>query len=174
MAQTYFIDGYNLLLHAPELKRLANRDLESARETFINMIIPWCMNSGEQVNIIFDGQGRRTEKAESEHVAPNLNVIYTSGNTTADAIIERAVFKSQQRMSVIVVSADRGIVDLCMGMGALIMSPANFWTQIQESDQQVERKIASSKENSSLNRMEDRLGSDAMDKLKKLRDSLDD
>jgi len=174
MAQTYFIDGYNLLLNAPELKRLANRDLESARATFINMIIPWCMNSGEQVNIIFDGQGRRTEKAAPEHVAPNLDVVYTSGETSADAIIERAVFKSSQRMSVIVVSADRGIVELCMGMGALVMSPANFWTQIQDSDQQVERKLAASKQNTSLNRMEDRLDSDTMENLKKLRDSLDE
>ena len=174
MAQTYYIDGYNVLHYSDYLTELANTDLEYARGTLINEIVPWCGSTGDNVKIVFDGQGRQAETIETEHIGTNLDVIYAPKTKTADQIIERSVYKSNKKESIIVVSADRGIVDLCMGMGSLIMSPKNFWAMVRESGSQVSQKIERDKTRTSMGSMEDRLDETVRAQLQDLKDKLDE
>ena len=60
-----------------------------------------------------------------------------------------------------------------MGMGALIMNPKHFWDMLQESSNQVSRKIERDNMSTSMGSMEDRLDDSVLSKLRALKDKLD-
>lgn len=172
MSQHYIIDGYNLMHLSDGLVNMANRNLESGRDELINRVVRWAGTTDDQVTIIFDGQGRSTGPGDDPHAAPGVTVLFSSKQKTADDIIERAVYKAPRKESVIVVSADRGITQLCMGMGALMMSPDNFWTITQEAQQTVKASIKTQNQSTDANRLEDSLNADTLKKLNELKDKL--
>jgi predicted RNA-binding protein with PIN domain len=172
MKQTYYIDGYNVIHLSGELQALMNTDIELAREGLIEKIMRWCGASGEHAKIIFDGQGQQTQQSPHHDQTGPLEVIFSSKYKTADSIIERAVYKSSSKHAVIVVSADRGITDLCMGMGALVMSPNNFWYSIQETITETTRSIQQTRRGQ-IGRLEDQWDQETIDKLKRLKKKLD-
>lgn len=126
MSEIYFIDGYNLLHADPGWSALADRDLEAARETVIEAVSRWTIHRDCRACVFFDGQGRRHERYAAEPGRPNVEVVFTSSRLSADALIERGVYTAERRHAVIVVTADRGIRDFCLGLGALTMTPDHF------------------------------------------------
>jgi hypothetical protein len=172
MSQHYIIDGYNLMHFSEGLVGMANRNLESGRDELINRVVRWAGTIDDEVTIIFDGQGRATGPTDDPHGSPGVTVLFSSKQKTADDIIERAVYKAPRKEAVIVVSADRGIKELCLGMGALLMSPENFWTITQQAQQTVKASIKTHNQTTDLNRMEDRLDADILKKLNDLKDKL--
>lgn len=172
MHQTYYIDGYNVLHHCAELEELMRDHFEAARDQFIDRIIHWCAASGERANIIFDGQGKRTEASQDHSDTSLVEILFSSKHLTADMIIERAVFQASRRESIIVVSADRGITDLCMGKGALVMHPHHFWESIRETDSQTRRSVERT-QTSRMGSLEDTLDESAREHLERIRGELD-
>lgn len=170
--QTYYIDGYNLIHHSDSLRNLMDTDFEIARDKLVDLIIRWCASTGNHAKVIFDGQGKRVEQSPNHPSTDLVEIFFTSKHKTADSIIERAVYKSKHKNSVIVVSADRGITDLCMGMGALTMNPQHFLTSIQEARTETERTIRKTQK-SQIGTMEDRIDPAVLERLQKLRDDLD-
>lgn len=171
-SQTYYIDGYNLIYQSDTLRNMLNTDLEIARDKLIDQIVRWSASTGNRAHIIFDGQGKRLELSPNHPATDQVEILFTSKYKTADSIIERAVYKSKQKNSVIVVSADRGITDLCIGMGALIMNPQHFLTSIQESHVETKRSIQKS-QTKQISTLEDRMDSSTLEHLRKIRDELD-
>jgi hypothetical protein len=172
MSQHYIIDGYNLMHLSQGLVNMANRNLESGRDELVNRVVRWAGTIDDEVTVIFDGQGRSTELSDDPKAHPGVHVLFSSKQKTADDIIERAVYKAPRKEAVIVVSADRGIKELCLGMGALLMSPENFWTITQEAQQTVKASIKTQNRSTDVNRMEDRLDPDILKKLNDLKDKL--
>ncbi|HIA48393.1 MAG TPA: hypothetical protein EYN96_10600 [Candidatus Hydrogenedentes bacterium] len=172
MHQTYYIDGYNVLHHSSELEELMRDHFEVARDQLIDRIVHWCAASGEKANIIFDGQGKRTEASPNHPDTKLVEILFSSKHLTADMIIERAVFQSSRRESIIVVSADRGITDLCMGKGALVMHPRHFWESIRESDSETRRSVAKT-QTTRMGSLEDTLDDSAREHLERIRGELD-
>lgn len=174
MHDLYLIDGYNLLHALPEIERLANRHLETAREELAKRISKWCDTTGLRAYLIFDGQGRRSHERTVAGLSDRLRIVFTSHEKSADAIIERAVYDSPRKESVVVVTADRAITSLCLGMGALTMRPEYFLTSLSESVEQVrERADARKTDTEGFGRMEEQLDGGALDALKRLRERLD-
>lgn len=174
MSETYYIDGYNLLHYVPQWKDLARQDLEGARDALIIAVSKWCAATNHSAKIVFDGAGRRTETTEHAGASGEVEVLYTSRQKTADSIIERGVYETQHKASVIVVSADRGILDLCLGMGALSMRPENFVATMNEAATGLSEKIASGQLRGSLGTLGDTLNDDEKAELDRLRGRLKD
>lgn len=172
MHETYYIDGYNLLHQSPEWKALANSDLEAARNSLIEAVGAWCATAGNRAIIFFDGQGRRVESAPKGSVPPNLEVLYTSSRLTADAVIERGVYKSANRDKVIVVSGDHGILDLCRGMGALSLSPDNFLIELARDSAQLTQSVENTQTKTRMATLEQHLGEDSQQQLEQLKKKL--
>jgi predicted RNA-binding protein with PIN domain len=170
--QTYYIDGYNLIYQSDNLRNILHTDLEVARDKLVEQVIRWCATTGNKAHIIFDGQGKRLEQSPNHPVTNLVKILFTSKYKTADTIIERAVYKSKKKNSVIVVSADRGITDLCIGMGALIMNPQHFLTSIQDSQAEINRSIQKT-QTKQISTLEDRMDTNILDHLRKIRDELD-
>ncbi len=174
MSETYYIDGYNLLHYVPRWKELAEHDLEEARKALVIEVSKWCAATDHTAKVIFDGAGARTEVSDQAGRVGGVEVLYTSRHTTADAIIERGVYGTPERGSIVVVSADRGILDLCRGMGAMSMRPEHFLRTMGETIEDTTARILSTRSAKKLGTVEDLLDEADREDLKKLRKGLKD
>jgi predicted RNA-binding protein with PIN domain len=171
MARLYYVDGYNILHASSALRPVARRDFERAREMLIDKVALLCINTGKRVIVVFDGRGHRAEQVAHGRPVPGLEVVYASGNQTADAYIERQVYLFPDKFDVVVVSNDRGMRDLCRGMGALVMEADNFLAETRESREFVDAAVLHSRAPVPT-RLEDHLDGDAIAQLRRLRDRL--
>jgi predicted RNA-binding protein with PIN domain len=175
MPSLYYIDGYNVIHHCHRLKALARVDFESARETLIDRVARYCTDADKAAKIIFDGRGRHPDLISPFLCGPRLEVIYSAAHQTADALIEREVYEADKRASIVVVTSDRGIRDLCGGLGALTMHPDYFLTTIEESLQQARTSLAlAQRRPARATRMEDHLDEDTRKELEALRRKLEE
>ena len=173
MATTYYIDGYNVIHHSLLLKPLAAQDFEAARDALIEKVGRFCIATGHQAKIVFDGRGRRAQPPASVAHAPGLEVMYSPGHQTADALIERTVYAASDRRSVIVVTADRGIRSLCRGLSALVMEPDNFLSQVRETEAETRATIDHIQRPDALRRVEGRIDEASLERLQRLRKDLE-
>ncbi|NUM53624.1 MAG: NYN domain-containing protein [Candidatus Hydrogenedentes bacterium] len=174
MSSIYLIDAYNVMYQCPQLRPLARRDFEAARDALVDRVSRYCGTTGEPAKVIFDGRGRTPELHTPYRGAPGLEVIYSPGHLTADAVIEREVYSAHNRREIVVVSGDRGIRDLCRGLGSLVMAPEHFLNMIDEVLTRSSAHLRTSYERFSTNLLEDRLPDHAREKLTKLKKKLKD
>ncbi len=170
MPEIYYIDGYNLLHSKPEWSALADEDLEAAREAVVEAVNRWTQTRGGRACVFFDGQGRRHERIAHDPGRPAVEVVYTSSHLSADSLIERGVYTAEKRYNVIVVTADRGIRDFCLGLGALSMTPDHFIAGL--SGPTTARPP--SRPGKSVGSVEDLLDEDSARHLRELRDRIED
>jgi hypothetical protein len=168
---TYYLDGYNVIYRCPELQILAEEDFEAARDTLVDRVARFAAVTGAAIKIVFDGRGRRAEPGEARG-APGLEIMYSPGHQSADALIERLVYNSRQRREIIVVSGDAGIRQLCTALGSFVMAPEHFLTMVR--DKLRESGVALRREHERYRRMtvEDRLENGARDRLNELKGKL--
>ncbi|HQH67997.1 MAG TPA: NYN domain-containing protein [Candidatus Hydrogenedentes bacterium] len=175
MANLFYIDGYHVIHHCRRLKALARADFEAARETLIDRVARYCSDAGQAARIIFDGCGRRPDLISPFLSTPRLEVIYSPAHQTADALIEREVYEAGNRSAIVVVTSDRGIRDLCGGLGALTMHPDHFLKTIEESLQQARTSLQAAQHRPQrATRMEDHLDEETRASLENLRQRLED
>lgn len=172
MSTLYYIDGYNVLHKSRRLRPLISADNETAREGLIDKVAHLCSTTRTRAVIVFDGRGKNVpETVEHYRGVPNLEVRYAPHNSSADAVIERAVYRHTNRLEVVVVSNDRGLRDLCAGMGALVMGSDSFLDTCRDSRSETTQVLTKSR-NEQAAFIEDGLSEDAIAALKRLRDSL--
>jgi predicted RNA-binding protein with PIN domain len=171
MAGTYFIDGYNVLHTARTLRPLLDTDFEAAREALIERIALICLGGARAV-LVFDGQSKaRAQHAPHGRPAPGLEVVYAPAHHSADTVIERMVYQEKNRLEVCVVSNDRGLRDLCRGLGALTMEADAFLESGREQRRELKHRLGQSRKDAPAF-IEDALDADALAALKQLRDRL--
>ncbi len=172
MAWTYYIDGYNVIHHADILKSLLRENIEAARDALIEKVLLFCSGTSAKAVIVFDGQGRFTDAAIHDTGVPGLEVVYSSRGLTADAVIERRVYNVANRRNIIVVTADRGIRDLCSGLGTLTMAPDKFLATAKEARIHVTRSLDRVRRSDNFGGVESRLDTGAQERMRKLRERL--
>lgn len=171
MAERYYIDGYNVLHRDPTLSALAREDLEAAREALVEAVGRWCSRGDYRACIFFDGQGLQAHQLPPDPGRPNVEVVFTAAHLSADALIERGVYKAEDRQQVVVVSGDRGIRELCLGMGALSMTPEHFLAMLH-APEEAARRAQTGQEGRRMGAMEDLVDEAARHQLQALRDRL--
>jgi predicted RNA-binding protein with PIN domain len=106
----YLIDGYNLLYALPDIPP---GPWPTKREIFLALLMKSQLQGHNRMSVIFDnreGGGSKSQKGAIE-------VIYTSGETADDWIIQHVREVKNPRICV-VVSDDQGIRRLIRGTGA--------------------------------------------------------
>lgn len=174
MPTIYYIDGYNVLHKSSKLRPLAMKDFEAARDALVEQVAAYCTAVGKRAVIVFDGRGdqKHPERALPKAFAQGLEILYSPKDVSADAVIERLIYKSAHRLDLVVVSNDRGLRDLCRNLGALTMEADNFIESLRESREDTSQTLKSLQRTMPADHLEDRLGSDALERLKQLRDKL--
>jgi predicted RNA-binding protein with PIN domain len=169
MALLYYIDGYNVIHHCSRLKHLAHREFEAARDELADRVARFCVATSHSAKIVFDGAGRDPSPPELGGLVPRLEVIYSTKRQTADAYIERCVYVATDRKGIVVVSADRGIRQLCQGLGTLVMAPDHFLTEIRQVVTNAQIELSHAHRTHRRYTVEDRLDAKALLRLEKLK-----
>jgi predicted RNA-binding protein with PIN domain len=173
MPNTYYIDGYNVIHHSALLRPLADQDFEAARAALVEKVSRFCVATGNQAKIIFDGRGRQPDPVAPLAQVPGLEVLYSPGHQSADTLIERIVYAAEDRRSIIVVSGDRGIRALCRGLNALVMEPDNFLATVRDADADTRRALQHIQRPDTLRRIENRLDATDLDRLNRIKKDLE-
>ena len=170
---TFYIDGYNVIHHSSRLRSLAMHDFEVARDELVVKVSRFCGVSGQHATIVFDGRGRQAEPSMPDRAAPGFQVIYSPTHYSADTVIERLVYSAANRRNIIVVSADRGLRELCRGLGALVMDSSNFLATVNESLEDGRERLSRHYVSGGLARIEDGLDEKTLDSLDELKSKLE-
>jgi predicted RNA-binding protein with PIN domain len=173
MSQHYYIDGYNVMHKSSLLRPLAMEDFEAAREALVDKVAQFCVATGRRATIVFDGRNRhQPEKSLDTHGVSQLEVLYSPATLSADAVIERRVYRESNKLEVVVISNDRGLRDLCRNMGALTMEADHFLSSVHEVRREATERYEAPARSAMTEHLEDRLDGDTLARLKALKEKL--
>lgn len=130
------IDGYNIIFAWPELKEMAESNLEAARMRLLDILCNYNGIRGIRIIVVFDAyrvEGRR-EQVEDYH---NLSLVFTAEAQTADQYIEKFARDHQEKLRITVATSD-GLQQLIIrGAGSSLLSAR----ELQEEVVQVLSKM---------------------------------
>lgn len=172
MPQTYFIDGYNVVHFCSRLKALAGSNFEAARDTLIERVARFCGDTGKRAKVVFDGRGLRQDWSCPFDGVHGLQVVFSPAGQTADALIERMVYEASRRGDLVIVSGDRGLRELCRGMGAFTLQPDNFLATIEEALSQSRSNLSAFHQSPQRARLEDHLDPETLQRMEDLKKRL--
>ena len=176
MAEHYLVDGYNVVHHSSVLRPLAIKNFEAAREAFVEKLVGFCLATRHRVTVVFDGRDQyaRIHDGQSARGVPGLEIVYSPGHLSADAVIERTVYNTPKRLECIVVSNDNSLRNLCRGLGSMSMDADHFIKTVRDHQGQLREGLSLHSRNAAQpTLLEDRLDASAMEGLKALRDKLE-
>ncbi len=131
MSMTYYLDAYNLIHCSKPLSGLAEKSIGAARDLLIKMLGEYCMVSNDTVVLVFDGPADPSTVARYPDRSGSLRIEYCDNTMSADTYIGRAVFETDNRLAVVVVTADGAVAQGARGMGALVLTPQSFIDRIK-------------------------------------------
>ena len=125
------LDGYNIINSWKSLLDAKSKGLAYAREKLIHDMTQYKDFTGEEVSIVFDGI-RKLDFTIAEHIDTGVIVIFSRDGGSADAAIERMVYKLKDKSKTLVVTSDRMIRSMIEGMGARSISAENFEMEMKQ------------------------------------------
>ncbi|TRZ53287.1 MAG: hypothetical protein D4S01_01575 [Dehalococcoidia bacterium] len=115
------IDGYNLINQLPDLLKASGNSIDFARDRLLSMVEAYCDYNHAEGIIVYDGN-QRNRTIEGH----NPVIIFSKAGETADTVIESLIYKLDDKQKARVVTDDRQISNMIMGMGAFTMSTSSF------------------------------------------------
>lgn len=124
------VDGYNIIFAIPELKELAEVNIDSARDKLKDLL---CNYQGFKKNtliLVYDAYKVEggTGSVEKYH---NIHVVYTKEAETADQYIEKTVHEIGKKYHVTVATSDALEQKIIWGAGASRMSAKGLWEELE-------------------------------------------
>lgn len=166
----FLIDGYNVM---HELRRaeargsdgdLAPGQLEDERTRLLDRIASFMGGTHDRAVVVFDSSTSSLQKVES--ATTNMQVYFGSLQRSADAIIERVTYALSAAENVVVVTSDYGLQKTIFLPNVTRCSSRQFVSDLQHHT----REVANSQKCTSIvHRVEDRIGSESLERLKELR-----
>jgi len=116
------IDGYNLLYQDAALDGRRD-DLATARQRLVRRIEQSASGMAATITVVFDGREGGCDIALD---APNLEVLFSPANRTADGVIEQMVHDAPKPERILVVTSDWIEQRLVSVFGASVISCREF------------------------------------------------
>jgi uncharacterized protein len=147
------VDGYSLLHGWPELAPGKARHSAAAREELVHWLTQYRDAAGTPITIIFDGANASPGMPKIPS-PPDLEVLYSKEDQTADQMIERATHRLLDYGDVLVVTDDYAERDTVTALGACSASCANFVQMVESAlaDLQTTVKHHNRRERNQFNR----------------------
>lgn len=130
------VDGYNIIFAWKELKELAQRNIDSARDKLLDIL---CNYQGIRkcgVIAVFDAyrvQGHATEFLDYY----NIHVVFTREAETADQYIEKFAHENGKKYRITVATSDRLEQIIIRGQGCILLSARELEEEITRAGQQL-------------------------------------
>ena len=116
------IDGYNLM-HQDDALEGRRDDLQTARQRLVRRIEQSAAGMARKITVVFDGREGGRDVALD---APNLEVLFSPSNRTADGLIEQMVHAAENPERIMVVTSDWIEQRLVSVFGATVISCREF------------------------------------------------
>ncbi|MEE1130075.1 MAG: NYN domain-containing protein [Caryophanon sp.] len=163
------VDGYNMIGHWPELRKLRDDNLEDARDRLIELLAEYKAQKGWDVKLVFDAHfAPGVKQTYNQH---NLEVIYTATKETADECIERLTHELRGRHTqIIVATSDMTEQNVVFGLGAARMPASELAVELNIVQKRINQLAKRTQTRRSPNRIEPR--PDVARKLEQMRRGL--
>lgn len=130
------VDGYNIVFAWPDLKALAEENLDVARSKLLDSLIKYQGVRKCQVIAVFDAyrvQGHSEEIVDYE----SIHVVYTREAQTADQYIEKFAHDNSKKYEIKVATSDGLQQIIIRGSGSAVMSARELKAEIERVNEGV-------------------------------------
>lgn len=135
MKEYLVVDGYNVINAWPELKALAQENLEHARLRLLDILANYRGLTGLTVIVAFDAHGVKGAGERQEYYQ-GVQVVYSRENETADSVIERFVH-SMRGEKIHVATSDWDEQRIVFGSGAYRLSARQLREDVIRAEQDI-------------------------------------
>ncbi len=130
------IDGYNIIHGWEELRKLAEKNMDLARETLIRRICNYQGFHQCETILVFDAYRVEGGVRSVEKVC-NVHVVYTKEAETADMYIEKVTHELGKKHRVRVATSDHLEQLIIIGNGAIRIPADAFLAEVEETERQI-------------------------------------
>ncbi len=134
------VDGYNIIFSWESLKKLANDNLDLARNTLINRLCNYQGFCQNEVILVFDAYKIKGGQRNIEKIH-NINVVYTKEAETADMFIEKTTHEIGRKHRVRVATSDNMEQIIILGNGAYRISATEFEKEVSSVEKAIREFI---------------------------------
>lgn len=162
------VDGYNVIFAWPDLKELAQTNIEGARGKLMDILCNYQGMKGGELILVFDAyrvQGHVTEILDYH----NIHVVYTKEAETADAYIEKFAHENSKRYHITVATSDGLEQIIIRGAGCDLISSRELEEEVQRMQKHIQETYV---QNEKANRvfLKDSLSKEGMESLESIRE----
>ncbi len=139
------VDGYNIIYAIPELRELAERNVDAARDKLQEMLSDYQGIRKCHLIIVFDAYrvaGHKTEIFDYH----NIHVVYTKEAETADAYIEKFAHENGRKYHVTVATSDGLEQIIIRGQGCFLLSARELEADMKAARQEALHTIKEKQE----------------------------
>jgi len=130
------VDGYNIINKWPALIQAQNKNLEFARSRLFHLMQSYCDFTGMKGMIVYDGREKKRSVEKG-----NPTVIFSQGGESADSVVESFVYNIDEAASIRLVTDDRAMANMVIGMGASVVSTKIFKADLESALSQLRDMI---------------------------------
>lgn len=130
------VDGYNIIFAWEELRDLASRNLDAARDRLIELLEGFQGTRSSYLILVFDAYKVRGGQREVYH-RHNIDIVYTKEAETADTYIMKTAHDLKDRGNVTVATSDGIIQMIIFGGGARRMSARELEDEVTNAAEEL-------------------------------------
>ena len=130
------VDGYNIIFAWDKLKKIAQENLDTARDMLINMLRNYQGFKQSPLILVFDAYKVKGNPGSIERYG-DFAVVYTKEAETADMYIEKVTYELGKKHRVRVATSDGLEQIIILGHGALRVSARSFQMEVEEAEKQI-------------------------------------
>ena len=125
------IDGYNVIYSWDSLKKLAQHNLEDARDALMDILDNYAAYTKTELTLVFDAYLVK-DGIGSDFIRNGYRVVYTKEDQTADTFIEIMMNELGPNYNIRVVTGDRLLQNSAVVSGILRMTAKEFEKEIAD------------------------------------------
>ena len=134
------VDGYNIIFAWDDLKKIAEENLDAAREMLVNRLCNYRGFTQCNLILVFDAYKVKGGVGSVEHVN-GIDVVYTKEAETADAYIEKVTHELTKKHRVRVATSDGLEQLIILGSGAQRVPASEFFKEVTETENKIREFI---------------------------------
>ncbi len=136
--ENLFVDGYNIINHWENLKRISQTSLEDARDALMEIMAEYSAFTGVNLILVFDGY--MVKKSPGlEFDFKGITVVFTKEFETADHFIEREIEAIGRNISVTVATSDNIEQQMILARGGKRISARELKIEVENRSTDIER-----------------------------------
>jgi len=133
------VDGYNIIFAWPELKEMAEGDMDTAKTKLLDYLCNYQGIRKCEIIVVFDAyrvQGHIEEVIDYH----NIHVVYTREAQTADQYIEKFTYDNKKKYDITVATSDGLQQIIVRGEGASLLSARELKIAIEETNEKIKQE----------------------------------